>query len=572
MAKILTTSDIIKSFESKGWKLISDKYEGSQKKLDAICNQGHQTTITWNNFQRGQGCKICAGNVQFTIDEVKKQFEDQGFLLLEEKYINNNIPMKCKCSCGEITFMPLCTVKKGANCKKCKNKKISIKNSIQKEELEKYCFEKNIKYLNHYLKNGKTEVEYECNCGEKSKALWTNLRRYPYCKKCGTKNKSGSKCYLWNPDRNQVNLNKNIQKRCWNMVRKVLFKFNKTKDNLKADLLGYSVKDLCNHIKSHELFNSNVDYHIDHVFPINSFIKNNIVDLKIINKLTNLRPLHSKINLSKGNNVYLKAFDKWLENTNEMAEKIIWETIKEDFQNSNLHAELINPILGQDKKYYQELCLNYNKKMFIFPDEWIKRKNQIEHRCKVLSGNTENIIKVGARKCQVKIIEKEIIKKFCDEYHVQGGVKINLIGFGLFYNNELIGILSLSKHHRGGDDLVLNRLCYKFNYQVLGGSEKLLKCATEWAISKNIRKITTFSDKRYTSGDVYFKLGFKKEKSYGADYCYFLKTDPSIRLTKQSQMKSISNCPEDMTEFQWAKERGLVRIWDCGKDTWILNF
>ena len=45
--------------------------------------------------------------------------------------------------------------------------------------------------------------------------------------------------------------------------------------------------------------------------------------------------------------------------------------------------------------------------------------------------------------------------------------------------------------------------------------------------------------------------------------------NPTYRLSKQSQKKSSSNCPENLTEFQWAEMRGLKKIWDFGKKRWV---
>ncbi len=55
------TYDYIKSeIEKCNYTLLSKDYISSQSKLEVICNKGHYTnTITWNNFQRGQRCKIC---------------------------------------------------------------------------------------------------------------------------------------------------------------------------------------------------------------------------------------------------------------------------------------------------------------------------------------------------------------------------------------------------------------------------------------------------------------------------------------------------------------------------------
>lgn len=52
------------------------------------------------------------------------------------------------------------------------------------------------------------------------------------------------------------------------------------------------------------------------------------------------------------------------------------------------------------------------------------------------------------------------------------------------------------------------------------------------------------------------------------DYCYVDMKNPKRRFSKQSQSKKRSQCPAHLTELQWANERSLSRIWDCGKTRW----
>ena len=76
MSVKLTANHVLNEFTSKGWKLISSDYNGSQTPLECMCPQGHLTTISWNNFKKGQGCKFCAGNVKFEYNQVKKIFSE----------------------------------------------------------------------------------------------------------------------------------------------------------------------------------------------------------------------------------------------------------------------------------------------------------------------------------------------------------------------------------------------------------------------------------------------------------------------------------------------------------------
>lgn len=75
-----------------------------------------------------------------------------------------------------------------------------------------------------------------------------------------------------------------------------------------VDLIGYSPNELKRHLENQ--FHSSMDWsnygtkwHIDHITPISYFIKQGIKDPKVINCLSNLRPIHKIENLRKSDNI-----------------------------------------------------------------------------------------------------------------------------------------------------------------------------------------------------------------------------------------------------------------------------
>jgi hypothetical protein len=108
-------------------------------------------------------------------------------------------------------------------------------------------------------------------------------------------------------------------------------------------------------------------------------------------------------------------------------------------------------------------------------------------------------------------------------------------------------------------------MCFKPNIQVVGGASKLL------ASLRGDQPIISWSDNRWSQGNVYKEMGFTLGQELPQDYSYVDLKKPYRRISKQSQKKSNTNCPTSLTERQWCAERGLARIWDCGKKRWILN-
>lgn len=205
----------------------------------------------------------------------------------------------------------------------------------------------------------------------------------------------------------------------------------------------------------------------------------------------------------------------------------------------------------------------------IFEDEWLLKNDQCKNYLKSVLKKFN--IKIFARKCEVKEINKEIANNFYEENHILGKCKLIDVSFGIYYNNDLFGVVSLGKHHRQNNKnvVVLNRLCFKDGIQIAGGASKLFKKCIEWAKNKGFESIISWSDNRWTDGKIYNKLEFKLEKDYGPDYSYVDLKKCKKRISKQSQRKKITKCPPGLTEKEWCFQRGLARIWDCGKKLWI---
>lgn len=229
----------------------------------------------------------------------------------------------------------------------------------------------------------------------------------------------------------------------------------------------------------------------------------------------------------------------------------------------------------RDKNYHYNKfinCRNNNIDLItIFSDEWENRKEQVKGFLKSKIGANTN--RIYARNCKVKIIDLNNAKDFINKYHIQGLKQRPMIAFGIFYNENLLGVMSLNYHHRDSSKLALNRLVFKYDTTIIGGSSKLLKSCIKFAKDNNYEKIITWSDNRWSNGNVYYKMKFKLDKELNPDYSYVnLRGDSSIRHSKQSMKKSSIGCPKNVTEKAFLKEKGFSIIWDCGKKRFILKF
>lgn len=214
-------------------------------------------------------------------------------------------------------------------------------------------------------------------------------------------------------------------------------------------------------------------------------------------------------------------------------------------------------------------CLDQKVRLItIFEDEW---KNKNSKCCNVLQSILNKTKKIYARKCEIKEIDKSQAYDFCKQYHLNDNPQSCNIAYGLFYENELVATMILGHHHRKGkdsDSIVLNRLCFKSGIQVIGGASKLFKKCTQWSKNNQYKKIISWSDNRWSQGNVYNALGFTLEKELGPDYSYVNVLKPYKRLSKQSfKSKKFG----ELTEKEWADQNGYARIWDCGKKRWVFD-
>ena len=172
-----------------------------------------------------------------------------------------------------------------------------------------------------------------------------------------------------------------------------------------------------------------------------------------------------------------------------------------------------------------------------------------------------NKIKIRARKCQVvELFDKKLINIFLEENHIQGYVNSS-IKIGLFYNNQLVSLMTFDKMEGrkkmedGGWNL--NRYCSKLGNNIVGGASKILSYFIK-TYSPN--RIISYADSDWSTGDLYYKLEFEKISQSGPDYKYII---GKKRVHKSNFKKS--KIKYESTEYEYMKSIGVNRIWDSGK-------
>ena len=108
---------------SQGYKLLST-YKNNYTKLDIECNQGHQYKVAWRTFKSQKArCPFCAGNMKLTIEYVRKQIENDGYVLLSKEYENSYSKMNVQCDKGHKYWVNWSDFRTGNRCPQCRQSK-----------------------------------------------------------------------------------------------------------------------------------------------------------------------------------------------------------------------------------------------------------------------------------------------------------------------------------------------------------------------------------------------------------------------------------------------------------------
>lgn len=229
-----------------------------------------------------------------------------------------------------------------------------------------------------------------------------------------------------------------------------------------------------------------------------------------------------------------------------------------------------NDFTKNDKKRHLKKTLECQKKgiqlFHIFSDEWINKKDIVKSMIKHRLGLTLN--KIGARKCEIRIVNKIDGTKFFKENHISGDSK-GQIYFGLYYNEELISCLSLKEpiQKKYGNVFEIMRFANKLNTNIPGSFQKLFNKAIEYAKIENKEAILTYADRRFGEGLVYKQSGFSFIGTTPVDYWYVKK----IGSINERLPRFKYRAQKPLTEKQVAEKENVAPIYGCGSNIYLLK-
>ena len=214
----------------------------------------------------------------------------------------------------------------------------------------------------------------------------------------------------------------------------------------------------------------------------------------------------------------------------------------------------------------------------IFENEWLN-PNKRDIWMSMLSAKTGCNEIIYARNTNVKEISAIIANKFCEENHIQGPSKTSK-NYGLYTKNynELVAVMTFSKARFNKDcEWELVRFCSKKYITVIGAASKLLKEFRK----HNAGRIISYANRRWSTGNLYEKLGFTKVGVTPPNYFYFETKDgitpkdmvlySRIKFQKHKLADLLKNFDPRKSEPENMYANGYRAIYDCGNLVYILD-
>jgi hypothetical protein len=214
----------------------------------------------------------------------------------------------------------------------------------------------------------------------------------------------------------------------------------------------------------------------------------------------------------------------------------------------------------KDKNYHLDKllkCLEKGIKLFT-----IFETDNLEIWKSMISNKLGLNKRIYARQCEIREISNETSRVFLEENHLQGYCT-SKIRYGLFYENELVQIITFGKSRFNKDyDFELLRLCTKKFITVIGGTSKLFK----HFLKNNNGSIISYANRRFSDGAIYKILGFKEINKTSPNYFYLVNhtLESRIKFQKHKLKNILENFDENLTEQKNMELNGFKWIYDCG--------
>lgn len=231
----------------------------------------------------------------------------------------------------------------------------------------------------------------------------------------------------------------------------------------------------------------------------------------------------------------------------------------------------------RDKHYHLKKYLLAKSKgihlIQVFEDEWVSNSDRVKS---VLSNKLgKHLTSIYARNTEFREISNSDAKSLYNEVHLQGGNTSMNRSFGLIHDGVVVASMSFSTSNVETGIIDLARFASRG--RVIGGFSKILANSIPILHTLGISTIISFSDNRWSDGNVYESNGFLKiseDDSIIPRYWWVKGVNRyHRRLFQRKHLKVLfgETFVEEESESENSRRHGYYKIWDAGVTKWSLS-
>lgn len=248
------------------------------------------------------------------------------------------------------------------------------------------------------------------------------------------------------------------------------------------------------------------------------------------------------------------------------------------FCNHDTHSITANQLDPRDKYRVRDECNAlrstglYDHVVGVFEDEWVMNPNLVIKKIQHIAGVSTVQRKVHARKCEIKEVAFEAKRVFLDRNHLQGNDN-SVVALGAYYGEELVAVMTFCKPrvlmNKRVDKIPegtweLSRFAVDVVIRVPGIAGKLLK---HFKVNYEWVSVYSYADARWSTGNVYERLGFVREHHNQPGYWYVDGKGSRMHRWRfrKDQLKRMVGYDATLTEYENVTALlNYNRIYDCG--------
>ena len=520
---------------------ISDEYYNKYSIITVVCkdcNNQFKTDVTSHLSSRFGKCDVCKkeANTTYYIYEDLVDFKASN---IEIEYFPHKVTKHDKINCicpihGQYEVLVSTILKGKGQCKKCSSKPADVTKVIEKFESE---FGNKLSCDFSSYKNQYTPLEFTClECGHNFKRPLSALFNQDYKDVC-------PRCSKHLQNKEQTKTTEQFIEDVKRVHGENVFDFSPTVYVSSSEHVALICKE-CGRLFTIEANSLLQGHGCPHHFHNKSQKENEVAEyIKTlgVNVITNDRTLLNGQEVD----IFLPDFNISIE-----FDGVFWHN-----ENNKPNDYHINKTIA---------CENKGVRLIhIFEDEWVDKSDIWKSMLSNILGYTNN--RIYARKCEIKEVSGSDSVKFLNDNHIQGTCPSS-IKLGLYYNNELVSLMTFGKSRHfignGKYEYELLRFCNKTNVSVIGGASKLFKyfCKTY-----NPTSVISYADRRWSIGNMYKQLGFEFLHSSKPNYYYVINNKRKNRFNfRKSELVRKYNIPQNMSEREYCYSQKWYRIYDCG--------